>query len=170
MLVPWVVRSVWLPSCSSHLSAFKCRTASCHLTYPVLLQPPCHTSSPPQLPISAPPTSLDKCFFFNSLVVRLPYSSIFWQFWLFFVFKLVVVLLLVVQGGKVDLPVPPSWLEVFCLFLWLTSIPLCICTTSFFLSNPVTHLLLCIISESNFPRSLGGFNCLGKNSDNKGIS
>ena len=49
-----------------------------------------------QLPISAPPTGLDECFFFNSLVFRLPYSSIFCQFWLFFVFKFVVVLLLVV--------------------------------------------------------------------------
>ena len=41
-----------------------------------------------QLPVSAPPTGLEECFFFNSLVVRLPYSSIFCQFWLFFVFKL----------------------------------------------------------------------------------
>ena len=41
-----------------------------------------------QLPISAPPTSLDDCFFFISLVVGLPYSLIFCQFWLFFVFKL----------------------------------------------------------------------------------
>ena len=49
-----------------------------------------------QLCISAPPTSLDECFFFNFLAVRLPYSSIFWQFWLFFVFKFVVVLLLIV--------------------------------------------------------------------------
>ena len=49
-----------------------------------------------QLPISSPPTGLDECFFFNSLVVRLPYRLIFWQFWLFFVFKFVVVLLLVV--------------------------------------------------------------------------
>ena len=40
------------------------------------------------LPISPPPTSLDECVFFNSLVVRLSYSSIFCQFWLFFVFKL----------------------------------------------------------------------------------
>ena len=53
-----------------------------------------------QLRVSAPPTSLDGCFFFNSLVVRLPYSLIFWQFWLFFVFKFVVILLLVVQGEK----------------------------------------------------------------------
>ena len=50
--------------------------------------PPCQESSPPPLPVSAPPTSLDECFFFISLVVELPYSSIFCQFWLFFVFKL----------------------------------------------------------------------------------
>ena len=49
-----------------------------------------------QLPISTPPTGLGECFFFNSLVVGLPYSLIFCQFWLFFVFKFVVVLLLVV--------------------------------------------------------------------------
>ena len=46
-----------------------------------------------QLPFSTPPTSLDECFFFNSLVVGLPYSSIFCEFWLFCVFKFVVVLL-----------------------------------------------------------------------------
>ncbi|KAF6119791.1 hypothetical protein HJG60_010197 [Phyllostomus discolor] len=40
------------------------------------------------LPVSAPPTGLDECFFFKSLVVRFPYSLIFWQYWLFFVFKL----------------------------------------------------------------------------------
>ena len=50
--------------------------------------PPCRESSLPRLPISAPPTGLDECFFFIFLVVRLPYSSIFCQFWLFFVFKL----------------------------------------------------------------------------------
>ena len=60
------------------------------------------------LPVSAPPTGLDECFFFNSLVVGLPYSSIFCQFWLFFVFKFFV-LLLVVGGGTVCLPTPPSW-------------------------------------------------------------
>ena len=66
----------------------------------------------PQLPISAPPTSLDECFFFNSLVVRLPYALIFCQFWLFFVFKFVVVLVLVVRGGTACLPISPSWPEV----------------------------------------------------------
>ena len=37
---------------------------------------------PALLPVSAPPTILNEYFFFNSLVVGLPYSSIFWQFWL----------------------------------------------------------------------------------------
>ena len=41
-----------------------------------------------QLCLSTPPTGLGECFFFISLVVGLPYSSIFCQFWLFFVFKL----------------------------------------------------------------------------------
>ena len=52
----------------------------------------CHSAAtwvaPPWLPASAPPTSLDECFFFIFLVVKLPYSSIFCQFWLLFVFKL----------------------------------------------------------------------------------
>ena len=70
------------------LSAHKCGTS--HSTS--------HVSSPSQLPVSAPPTGLGECFFFNSLVVRLPHSLIFWQFWLFFfVFKFVVILLLVVS-------------------------------------------------------------------------
>ena len=78
----------------------------------VLQPPPCHASSLPWLPVSTPSTSMDDCFFFNSLVVRLPYSSIFWQFQLFLVFKFVVVFLLVVQGGRVYLPTPPSWPQV----------------------------------------------------------
>ena len=49
---------------------------------------PCHKSSAPRLPVSASPTCLDECFFFIYLVVGLPYSSIFCQLWLFFVFKL----------------------------------------------------------------------------------
>ena len=43
---------------------------------------------PTRLPVSTPPTGLDECVFFISLVVGLPCSSIFCQFWLFFVFKL----------------------------------------------------------------------------------
>ena len=47
-------------------------------------QPPCWCeSSPPRLPVSSPPPILDECFFFISLVVGLPHSSIFCQFWLF---------------------------------------------------------------------------------------
>ena len=78
-----------------------------------------HTNvGPPTLPVTAlpalvfqplsrvpstPPTGLDEYFFFNSLVGILTQSLVFWQFWLFFVFKFVVVLLLFVQGGKVYL-------------------------------------------------------------------
>ena len=43
---------------------------------------PCVLS--PQPPVSVPPTSLNECFFFNFLVVGLPYSLIFWLFLLFF--------------------------------------------------------------------------------------
>ena len=70
--------------------------ASCSLACPFhnppprwVRQPPrCRESSSPRLPISTPPTGLDECFFFISLVVRLPYSSVFCQFCLVFVFKL----------------------------------------------------------------------------------
>ena len=81
------------------------------LLAPVLQPPPYHKSSLPQLPISTPPTSLDECFFFNSLVVRIPHSLIFCLFWLVFVFKFVV-LLLVVWGGTLCLSMPPPWPEV----------------------------------------------------------
>ena len=81
------------------------------LPAPVLQLLPCHMSSPPWLPVSVPPTGLSEYFFFNSLVVEFPYSSIFWQFWLFFVSKFVV-LLLVVRGDRVYPPLPPSWPEV----------------------------------------------------------
>ena len=102
-LEPWVVRSICLPSFSSRVI--------CTLMWDCLLHqpPPCHESSLPLLPVSILLTSL-RGFFFNSLVVRLPYSSIFWQFWLFFVLKFVV-LLLVMRGSKVYLPMPPSWPE-----------------------------------------------------------
>ena len=67
-----------------------------------------------------PSTHLDEYFFFKSLVVGLPYSSTFWQFWLFFVLRVVVILLMVVQGGKARLPMPPSWPEVFQKPLFMT--------------------------------------------------
>ena len=49
--------------------------------------PPCCESSSPQLPVSAPPTSLDECFFFISLVAGLLCGLVFCQFWLFSSFK-----------------------------------------------------------------------------------
>ena len=60
------------------LSACKCGTtwpSSHHLAHPVLQGLPCCKSSLSWLPVSTPPTSLNECFFFNSLVVGLPYSS-----------------------------------------------------------------------------------------------
>ena len=59
-------------------------------------------------PISAPATNLDEYAFFKSLVVGLPYGLIFWQFWVVFVLRLVVILLAVVQGDEACLPIPPS--------------------------------------------------------------
>ena len=82
VLESWVVRSVLgleLRTPQLSLCVFICMGMwDCQFC-----QPPCCASSPPQLPVSAPSTHLDECFFFNSLIVRLPYSSTFWQFWLF---------------------------------------------------------------------------------------
>ena len=85
-----------------------CQPATASLGLPAALLPRVLSA---WLPISAPPTGLSECFFFNFLVVGLPYSLIFWWFWLYFVFKFVVVLL-VVQGCKVYLSMLPSWREV----------------------------------------------------------
>ena len=76
MLEPWAVWSVSLPSCSWFIHTQM-------LDHLVLQPPPCHLSSLPQPPISVPPTCLNDCFFFNSLVVRLSYTSVFWQFCFF---------------------------------------------------------------------------------------
>ena len=106
MLGPWVAWFFSLPSWSSqflHMQMWDCLVGQ-------LL--PCWASSLLRLLVSTTPTSLNACFFINSLVVGLPYSSILWQFWLFFVFKFVVVFFLVVWGGKAYLPMPLSWPEV----------------------------------------------------------
>ena len=115
VLEPWVTRSALLPLCSSwfiYVSMWGRRVFQPPPCGVCQLQPdlPCSTirhlagsTSPHQpphtallvqvlsipLPISTPPTGLDECLFFNSLVVGLPYSSIFCQFWLFFIFKFV---------------------------------------------------------------------------------
>ena len=92
-LEPWVARHFSLPCCSSQFIYVRMRGhTACPVPNPPprwVCQPlPCHESSLPWLPVSAAPTGLDECFFFISLVVGLPYSSIFCQFWLFFVFNL----------------------------------------------------------------------------------
>ena len=69
---------------------------------PVCQLPLCFGSLLPQLPVSAHPISLDECFF-NSLVVWLPCSLIFWQLWLFFVFKLLVFLWLCEEAKHIYL-------------------------------------------------------------------
>ena len=71
---------------------------------------PCCESCPPLLPVSAPPTGLDECFFFISLVVGLPCGLIFCQFWLAFVFKLLLSFFWLCEEA-VCLPTPPSWPE-----------------------------------------------------------
>ena len=59
----------------------------CSRSIPPSFYPPHMGVGPPILYrcISNPPTHLDECDFFISLVVRLPHSSIFWQFWVIFV-------------------------------------------------------------------------------------
>ena len=118
-LEPWVLWSVSLRRCSS---GFICTQI---WDRPVCQLPPCCVPSPLRLPISTPPTGLNECVFFISLVIRLPYSSNSWQFWLLFVFKSVVVFLLVVRGGKVYPPTPLSWVEVPYFYPYFAFIFLC---------------------------------------------
>ena len=107
-LVVCVTPQLFLPAYRLMNVGPPCPPATTSLAWSVAL--PCVISTQP--PVTAPPTDLDEYFFFNSLVVRLLYSSVFWQFCLVFVFKLVVVLLLVVRGSKTYLPIPPFWPEV----------------------------------------------------------
>ena len=106
----WVLQCVSLPSCYSQFICTQmwdnplCQPPPCQVCLLLL----CPKSSSPWLPVSPPPTGLDECFFFNSLLVGIPYSSIFWQFFLLSVFKFVLVFLLVVCRGTVYLPMPPS--------------------------------------------------------------
>ena len=113
-LESWVAGSVLLPRFSSqfiHMHIGTSCSTSCHLASPSPPATNCQSILSTQLLVSTPLSSLDGCFFFNSSIVGLPYGSISWKFWLFFIFKFVVVLL-VVQGGTVHLPTPPSSPEV----------------------------------------------------------
>ena len=77
------------------------------------VQPHCCESSPRWLPVSStPPTGLDEFFFFISLVVGLLWGSLFCQFWLFFVFKLLLSFFWLCKEAAVCLPMPPSWPEL----------------------------------------------------------
>ena len=125
-------------------------SASCSLACPVpqsatLLGPPAATLLR-VLSALAAHTLLDECFFFISLVVRLPCSSIFRQFWLFFVFKLLLsffwlceeaqcVYLCLHLGRKPNL--------IFIVFLPLPFSPL-------ILPSPSSHHTLVHVPESFF--------------------
>ena len=107
LLEPWVAWSARSPAVPPGLSMCECEAQGPPATtlwgllaaaWPALFHnppprwagqpPPYLESSPPKLRVSAPSTGLDEYFLFISLVVGLPYSSIFCQFWLFFVLKL----------------------------------------------------------------------------------
>ena len=121
---PWVSWSVLLPSCSSwsiHMQMWHCPLSQSPPRRPGPVAATLPSVLSAHWPVSAPPTSVNECFF-NSLVVGLPYSLISWQLWLFFVFQFVVVLVLVVRGGTVYLPMSPSWPEVPTLCLLETEI------------------------------------------------
>ena len=86
---PSVPPSLSLCECGAEGAACGCTACPvCPTVHNVSGSIRCRMSSPPQLPVSTPPTSLDECFYFISLVVGLLCGSIFCQFWLFFVFKL----------------------------------------------------------------------------------
>ena len=112
MLEPWVVWSVSLPSCSSQfIRMWIAQLASSCLSHPVLQPPPCHKSSLPSY------TALPLLLVWMNVSSLTPWlldchRLIFCQFWLVFVFKFVVVLLLVVRGGTACLPTPPPWPNV----------------------------------------------------------
>ena len=75
VLEPWVVWSVVGSTSCCLVCPAPQSTASLGPPAAVLLRVLSPISS--GLPISTPPSSLDECVFFNSLVVGLPYSSIF---------------------------------------------------------------------------------------------
>ena len=95
---------------------------------------PCCESSPPRLPVSvfAPPTGVGECFFFISLVVGLPCSSIFCQFWLFFVFKLLLSFFWLCEEAQcvyLHLHLGRTWVFFFFMCPMSLMMKLCRCQT-----------------------------------------
>ena len=74
------------------------------------VRPHCHESPLPWLPVSAPPTGLDECFFI-SLVVGLRCSLIFCQFWLFLILNCGCPSFCCARRCSVSTP-PPSWFGI----------------------------------------------------------
>ena len=62
----------------------------------------------------APCNHLDEYCLFKSWLWDFHTVKFFWQFWLYFILRLVVILLMAVQEGEVCLPTPPSWKWVPC--------------------------------------------------------
>ena len=74
--------------------------------------PPCIGWLTSPFHVCAPPSCLNGCGFFNSVVVRLSVQLNFWWFWVMVVLYFSHNLDVVVWGGEPCLSVPPSWLEV----------------------------------------------------------
>ena len=97
-LIPQLLLPVYLPETvglNPQSTAWLGPQSAAWLVLPAATLPAIYSLAHPVPPATAlpqvlfaPPTGLDECFFFNSLVVGLPYSSIFWQLWLSLVFKL----------------------------------------------------------------------------------
>ena len=97
-------------------------------TYPSVLYPPAGAS---WFCIShlRPSYHLDECGFFNSLVIKLPYGSVFWWFLVMAVLYFHCNFALVVQGGKLHLAMPPSWQEASSLRLHLAFFLIHLCSS-----------------------------------------
>ena len=93
------------PVVPPNLSARKCATATHHLSWLVLQPLPCHASSLSHCPY--PPLLLVWMYVSSLTPWLLDFHAV--QFSGSSAFKFAVVLLLVVQGGKVYLPMRPSW-------------------------------------------------------------
>ena len=107
-LEPWVVQSVLLPSCSSWLIHMRVWDILVHQLPPCLDNCPLHPCcpSPPFLPVWMNISSLILCcqtsIQFNFLVVLV----------IFFIFKLVIILPLVMRQSEAYLSMSLSWPEI----------------------------------------------------------